>query len=90
MAMTKQLYKNDSIIFRTIEELVPMNHLVRKLDECMDFTFIYDKVEHLYSKFGRASIPPVVLLYQTILLGVKTISEDTKIVIYLTRYLMRY
>ena len=61
MAMTKQLYKNDSIIFRTIEELVPINHLVRKLDECMDFTFIYDKVEHLYSKFGRASIPPVVL-----------------------------
>lgn len=27
----------------------------------MDFTFIYDKVEHLYSKMGRASIPPVVL-----------------------------
>ena len=61
MAMTKQLYKNDSIIYRTIEELVPNNHLVRKLDECMDFTFIYDKVEHLYSKMGRASIPPVVL-----------------------------
>lgn len=61
MAMTKQLYKNDSIIFRTIDELVPMDHLVRKLDECMDFTFIEDKVKHLYSKYGRASIPPVVL-----------------------------
>ena len=61
MAMTKQLYKNDSIIFRTIDELVPMDHLVRKIDECMDFTFIEDKVKHLYSKYGRASIPPVVL-----------------------------
>ena len=61
MAMTKQLYKNDSIIFRTIDELVPNDHLVRKLDECMNFSFIEDKVEHLYSKGGRASIPPIVL-----------------------------
>lgn len=61
MAMTKQLYKNNSIIFRTIDELVPKDHLVRKLDECMNFSFIEDKVEHLYSKGGRSSIPPIVL-----------------------------
>ena len=61
MAMTKQLYKNDSIILRTIEELVPENHLVRKLDECIDLHFIEDEVEDLYSSMGRPSIPPIVL-----------------------------
>lgn len=61
MAMTKQLYKNDSMILRTIEELVPKNHLVRKLDECIDLHFIEDEVEDLYSTIGRPSIPPIVL-----------------------------
>lgn len=59
--MTRQKYKNDCIIMRTIEELVPMNHLVRKIDECMDFSFIENKVKNLYSPFGRQSIPPIVL-----------------------------
>lgn len=61
MAMTSRLYKNDSIILRTIDELVPLDHLVRKIDACMDFSFIEDEVKDLYSPFGRASIPPIVL-----------------------------
>ena len=40
MAMTKQEYKNDCIILSTLEELVPKEHLVRKLDNCIDFRFI--------------------------------------------------
>lgn len=55
MAMTKQNYKKDSIILRTIEELVPEDHLVRKIDECISFKFIEDKVNHLYSNLGRQS-----------------------------------
>lgn len=61
MAMTKQRRKNDCIILSTLEELVPENHLVRKLDNCIDFTFIEEIVEDLYSDFGRPSIAPVVL-----------------------------
>jgi len=61
MAMTKQYCKNDCLILRTIEELVPKDHLVRMIDECMDFKFIEDKVKHLYSTIGRHSIPPIVL-----------------------------
>lgn len=61
MTMTRQTFKNDSIIFRTIEELVPEDHLVRKLEESIDLSFIEDEVEHLYSKAGRPSIPPKVL-----------------------------
>lgn len=61
MAMTRQTYRNDSVIMRTIEELVPKEHLVRKLDECISLKFIEDEVKDLYSTFGRASIPPIVL-----------------------------
>ena len=61
MAMTRQYCKNDCLILRTIDELVPRDHLVRKIDECMNFKFIEDKVKDLYSPLGRQSIPPIVL-----------------------------
>ncbi len=61
MAMTKQIRKNDCMILSTLEELVPEEHLVRKLDSCIDFTFIEELVKNLYSVSGRPSIPPVVL-----------------------------
>ena len=36
--------------------------MFRKIDKYIDFTFIYDKVKHLYCKNnGRPSIDPVVL-----------------------------
>ena len=41
----------------TMEQLVPKNHLVRKIDKAIDFEFIRDEVAHLYCKDnGR---PPV-------------------------------
>ena len=61
MAMTKQTHKNDCMILSTLEELVPKEHLVRKLDNCINFTFIDELVKDLYSIGGRPSIPPVVL-----------------------------
>ena len=45
----------------SLEDLVPKNHLVRKLDQAMDLSFIYSEVKDLYSDFGRESIDPVVL-----------------------------
>ncbi|MCH3963313.1 MAG: transposase [Clostridium sp.] len=35
---------------------------MRKIDKSIDFNFIYDEVEELYSDFGRTSIDPVVLI----------------------------
>ena len=75
MAMTRQKYKNDCLILSTIEELVPQDHLVRKLDNCIDFTFIEDLVKDLYSIGGRPSIPPVVLfklLFINIVFGINS------------------
>src|SRR5258708_367876 len=33
----------------SIEALVPAGHLLRKVDEAVDFGFIRDRVKHLYS-----------------------------------------
>ena len=75
MAMTKQEYKNDCMILSTIEELVPKEHLVRKIDNCIDFRFIEDLVKELYSIAGRPSIPPVVLfklIFINIIFGINS------------------
>jgi len=45
-----------------MEELVPENHLLRLVDRHLDFSFVRDKVKHLYSHTGRPSIDPEVLL----------------------------
>lgn len=45
-----------------IEELVPKEHILRKIDSAIDFSHIYDLVEDLYCPDnGRPSIDPVVL-----------------------------
>lgn len=75
MAMTKQNHKNDCMILSTLNELVPEEHLVRKLENCIDFTFIEELVEDLYSPMGRPSIPPVVLfkmIFINIIFGINS------------------
>ncbi|MGE7609108.1 hypothetical protein ACQKML_21130 [Peribacillus frigoritolerans] len=43
----------------TLDQLVPVNQLVRKMEASINFTFIYDLVKDMYSKVGRARINPV-------------------------------
>lgn len=53
----------------TLEQLVPKDHLVRKIDTAIDFEFIRTEVAHLYCKEnGRPAIDPVVL-FKIMLLG---------------------
>jgi len=44
-----------------LEDLVPDNHILRKIDKAIDFSFIYEEVEGLYSEQGRPGIDPVSL-----------------------------
>jgi len=47
----------------SLDELVPKNHLVRKIENAIDFSFIYDLVRDKYSaETGRPSVDPVVLI----------------------------
>ena len=47
----------------TIEDLVPEEHFLRKLEAALDLSFIYRETEKLYSRrYGRPPIDPVVLV----------------------------
>ena len=48
--------------YMKIDDLVPEDHLLRLIDRHVDFSFVRDKVKHLYSHTGRPSIDPEVLL----------------------------
>lgn len=81
MAMTKKCTKNDHIILNTLEELVPQDHEVRKLEECIDWQFIYPLVEDLYSSSGRPSIDPVVLfkmLFINFIFGINSMRKTCR------------
>lgn len=86
----------------TIDDLVPKDHLVRKIDAAIQFDFIYPIVESTYSTHGRPSIDPVVLiklvfiqylfgirsriLSRISLLLVKTMFEDLEKQLYLKTF----
>ena len=42
-------YNRRQVGFYTLDELVPKDHLLRKVEETIDFSFIYDVVEDSYS-----------------------------------------
>ncbi len=47
----------------TIEDLVPQEHFLRKLEAALDLAFVYEETAHLYSRrYGRPPIDPVVLV----------------------------
>jgi len=60
--MGKQEDKQNRLVYINLDEFVPKQHLLRKIEKTVDFSFIYEKVEHLYSSIGRKSIDPVILL----------------------------
>jgi len=71
-----QREKQDEMEFISIGELVPANHLLRKVERSIDFEFIRDRVKGLYcADNGRPAIDPVVLfkmLFIGYLFGVRS------------------
>lgn len=65
-----------------LEDLVPQDHLIRKIDKAIDFEFIREKVKHLYSDTkGRPSIDPVVLfkiVFIQFMFGIKSMRQTIK------------
>lgn len=54
--------EHSQVEFISLNNLVPANHLVRKMKTALDFSFIYDVVKDLYKPYVRESIDPVVLV----------------------------
>jgi transposase len=70
-------HRNQEVVV-SVDDLVPADHLVRKIDAAIDFSFIYAQVEDLYSPVGRPSIDPVVLIKMTFiqyLFGIRSMRQ---------------
>ena len=63
-----------------LEELVPEDHLLRKIDKAVDFSFIHDLCKDLYSpNIGRPAVEPE-LLFRMLFLGyLYGIPSETKL-----------
>lgn len=60
--IVKERERREQVEIFSIEEFVPADHLLRKIDSAVDFSHIYEIVEDLYSADnGRPSIDPVVI-----------------------------
>ena len=58
-----------SLEFVSIDQLVPTDHLLRKIDKAVDFSFIHDLVKDLYcSNNGRPALDPT-LLFKMLFIG---------------------
>ena len=45
-----------------MRDLVPDDHILKLIDKHVDFSFIREKVEHLYSETGRPSVDPELMV----------------------------
>lgn len=58
----KQFQNTDLFQCVTMEQLVPPDHVLRRLRAALDLSFVREKVAHLYSHLGRRSIDPEVVV----------------------------
>ena len=66
------------MVILDIDSMIPDTHLLRRIKNCVNFDFIYEKAAPYYSPVGRKSIDPVVLI-KMLLIGY--LYEPTVIVI---------
>lgn len=74
--------KKTQIQMISLDQLVPEDHILRKIDRYIDFSFIYDLVEEKYSaEIGRPSIDPVILVKIGLIqfmFGIKSMRQTIK------------
>ena len=54
--------KQIQMVILDIDSVIPKDHLLRRIKDCVNFDFIYEKAVTYYSHVGRKSIVPVVLI----------------------------
>ena len=81
--MTQNLdKKREQIVMLCMDDLVPRDHLLRKIEKAIDWSFIYDLVVDKYSPDqGRPSLDPVMLIkipFIQYLYGIKSMRQTIK------------
>jgi len=67
------------VVVTTLEALMPQEHFLRDLEKYIDFSFVYERVKHLYSSVGRPAIDPVVLVKMLLIGFLYGIDSERKI-----------
>jgi transposase len=63
-----------------LDQRVPPNHALRKIQEKIDFDFIYGEVKDTYGDNGNVSIPPPVILKMMLLLILYNVRSERELV----------
>lgn len=82
MLSKKEDLSREQVMVLSLEDLVPQNHILRAIDQTIDFSFIYDLVQDLYSdSVGRPSLDPVLLIkipMIQILFGIRSMRQTIR------------
>ena len=74
--------KREQIVMMCMDDLVPQDHMLRKIDRALNWNFIYDLVEEKYSPDkGRPSLDPVMLIkipFIQYLYGIRSMRQTIK------------
>ena len=63
MLSKQDMSKRSQIGFFSPEDLVPQDHLLRQVDQCIDFSFIYELIKEKYDEIQRRpSLDPILLI----------------------------
>jgi len=62
-----------------LEQRVPLTHLLRRIQEQIDFNFIYAEVKDMYGSKGNVSIPPPVILKMMLLLVLYNVRSEREL-----------
>lgn len=80
--ISKNERKEPQMQIVSLEQLVPKDHILRKIDATIDFSFIYELVEEKYSTHtGRPSVDPVTLIKIPLIqymFGIKSMRQTIK------------
>jgi len=63
----------------SLEQRVPKDHTLRKIQEQIDFDFIYKEVKDTYGDNGNVSIPPPVILKMMLLLVLYNVRSEREL-----------
>ena len=74
--------KREQMMMFSMDDMVPKDHMLRKIDRAIDWSFIYDLVEDTYcADNGRPSMDPVMLLkipFIQYLYGIKSMRQTIR------------
>jgi transposase len=63
-----------------LERRVPLNHILRKIQDTVDFGLIYNEVKDTYGDNGNVSVPPPVILKMMLLLVLFNVRSERELV----------